>query len=493
MQVSLMPKKAASKPSKTKRIKNAPITTASTKSRSNTPIPNTLQTIRGLPDSVKIYKVPASDNYWVRIYDGNWIKRSTRTTNKVEANAFAKMFYAEWYSNKVNGISTKKNAKQVTTFIKCAEAVIEDNRQLGLREELSQSYVKTQQQVIRNYISQFFKDYDIKDIDYTALNSFKTFLYDQDIKHATIKVQFAALKKIIKYAEMHKRITVRPLFPKLSNDGDARPAFTATEYVHLRKTARSLAKTTFEIRSKLADGTTKKVRNVIITEEIEWLIGFMVYTFIRATDIKTIQLKHLIISEGKFTYLWMPIPTSKKHGKAIVSMPKAVYFYKKILALREKQGIVVSDEDYLFMPEYRNRDTAYRKLTLQLDKILEVANLKQTDTDVDRAMGSLRSSSLMFLAKANTSIRSDVIAKNARTSQDMLDAHYLSTIDNKDFANALHMKDSHKKIKKKKAESKIFTTEAVDMNLRDFANAIDPKKGNKQVIITADGSLKLKE
>jgi hypothetical protein len=419
-----MPKKIASKSSKTKCLENVDDKSTSTKSRSNTPIPNTLQTIRGLPDSVKICKVPASDNYWVRIYDGNWIKRSTRTTNKVEANAFAKMFYAEWYSNKVNGISTKKNAKQVTTFIKCAEAVIEDNRQLGLRDELSQSYVKTQQQVIRNYISQFFKDYDIKDIDYTALNSFKTFLYDQDIKHATIKVQFAALKKIIKYAEMHKHIIVRPLFPKLSNDGDARPAFTATEYVHLRKTA------------------------------------------IRATDIKTIQLKHLIISEGKFTYLWMPIPTSKKHGKAIVSMPKAVYFYKKILALREKQGIVVSDEDYLFMPEYRNRDTAYRKQTLQLDKILEVANLKQTDTDVDRAMGSLRSSSLMFLAKANTSIRSDVIAKNARTSQDMLDAHYLSTIDNKDFANALHMKDSHKKIKKKKAESKIFTTEAVDMGAR---------------------------
>ena len=119
-----MPKKVASKPSKTKRLENVHDKSTSTKSRSNTPIPNTLQTIRGLPDSVKICKVPASDNYWVRIYDGNWIKRSTRTTNKVEANAFAKMFYAEWYSNKVNGICTKKNAKQVTTFIKCAEAVI---------------------------------------------------------------------------------------------------------------------------------------------------------------------------------------------------------------------------------------------------------------------------------------------------------------------------------------------------------------------------------
>ena len=54
--------------------------------------------------------------------------------------------------------------------------MIEENRQQGLRNELSASYVATQQQVIRNYITEFFKDYDIKDVDYAALNTFKTFL-----------------------------------------------------------------------------------------------------------------------------------------------------------------------------------------------------------------------------------------------------------------------------------------------------------------------------
>ncbi len=488
-----MPKKIASKSSKTKRLENVHDKSTSTKSRSNTPIPNTLQTIRGLPDSVKIYKVPASDNYWVRIYDGNWIKRSTRTTNKVEANAFAKMFYAEWYSNKVNGISTKKNAKQVTTFIKCAEAVIEQNRQEGLREDLSQSYVRSQQQVIRNYISQFFKDYDIKDVDYAALNTFKTFLHDKEIKTATIKLQFAALKKIISYAEMHKFISIRPLFPKIKNDVDARPPFSEKQYIHLRRTARSLVNKNFEVRKNLDDGNTKKLRNLVISEEMCWLIGFMVYTFIRPTDIKTIQIKHLEIRQKKFTYLFMPIPETKKHGKAIVSMPKAVYFYKRLLAYREKQGMVVSEDDYLFMPQYKNRQTAYDNIARQFNKILDVADLKRTDTDVNRSLYSLRSSSLMFLSKKNTSIRSDVLAKNARTSTNMLDAHYLSTLENDDLADALHKKDNHnKKDKKKKTESRIFTTGAVDLNLRDFANAINPKKGNKQVIIAADGSLKLK-
>jgi integrase len=105
----------------------------------------------------------------------------------------------------------------LTTFIKCAEAVIEENRQQGLRNELSASYVATQQQVIRYYITEFFKDYDIKDVDYAALNTFKTFLYDKDIKPATIALQFAALKKVINYAEMHKFIPTRPIFPKIKN------------------------------------------------------------------------------------------------------------------------------------------------------------------------------------------------------------------------------------------------------------------------------------
>ena len=43
--------------------------------------------------------MPASEFYWVRLYDANWIKRSTRTTNKNDAIAFAKNFYAEFVLN----------------------------------------------------------------------------------------------------------------------------------------------------------------------------------------------------------------------------------------------------------------------------------------------------------------------------------------------------------------------------------------------------------
>jgi hypothetical protein len=143
----------------------------------------------------------------------------------------------------------------------------------------------------------------------------------------------------------------------------------------------------------------------------------------------------------------MPIPETKRHGKAIVSMPKAVYFYNKIIELRQKQGIVIKPDDYLFQPQHLNRVTAYRNLARQFDMILEEADLKIGDKGINRSIYSMRHTSLLFAAKRNTSISRDALASNARTSTLMLEKHYLSTLENEDLANALHARDSGKKVK----------------------------------------------
>jgi hypothetical protein len=412
------------------------------KSRSNNPILATLESLKGYPPSLKIYKIPASHFYWVRYYDGIRITRSTKTTNKTEAIKFSKEFFNQLLYNKINGINHIK-AKKLTTFMQCVEGVIKEDELAARRDEFSESYAKTQKQVLRKYIADFFKDYAIEDIDYPALNSFKSYLYDKDLKTATIKVQFAGLNKIFKYAEIHKFIKTRPHFPKIKQEDDARPPFNEREYILLRKTARSLVDKTFELRAE----SGKKLRNVGITEEISWLIGFMAYAFIRPTDIKTIQHKHLEIRQKQYSYLWMPIPETKRHGKAIVSMPKAVYFYNKIIELRQKQGIAIKPDDYLFQPQHLNRVTAYRNLARQFDIILEAANLKIGDKGINRSIYSMRHTSLLFAAKRNTSISRDALASNARTSTLMLEKHYLSTLENEDLANALHARDSHKKVK----------------------------------------------
>jgi hypothetical protein len=77
-----------------------------------------------------------------------------------------------------------------------------------------------------------------------------------------------------------------------------------------------------------------------------------------------------------------PFPVSKKHGKAMISMPKAVYFYKKLLGLSKQNGIELTADSYLFQPDKPNRNYAYNVLARQLDKLLEETNLKIADDGI---------------------------------------------------------------------------------------------------------------
>jgi hypothetical protein len=96
----------------------------------------------------------------------------------------------------------------------------------------------------------------------------------------------------------------------------------------------------------------------------------------------------------------------------------------------------------------------------------------------------------MLLSINHRASKHDVLAKNARTSTNMLDAHYLSTLENNDLADALHQKDSHtKKSKKKKADSKIFTTEAVEADLTKLHLGDDK---SAQLEVGKDGRVKVK-
>jgi len=75
------------------------------KNRSVVPIKSTIEAIKGFPSKLVIFKIPASQFYWVRYYDGKPLKRSTKTASKAEAIRFAKAFYEELVVNKKLGIS----------------------------------------------------------------------------------------------------------------------------------------------------------------------------------------------------------------------------------------------------------------------------------------------------------------------------------------------------------------------------------------------------
>lgn len=110
--------------------KRNPRKAAPAKSRSVVPIPDTIESIKGFPDKLVIFKVPASPFWWVRYFDGKPIKRSTKTENRQEAIRFAKKFYETVLVNNALGHS---NNPKVKSFVLCADAVINEDQEKAKR------------------------------------------------------------------------------------------------------------------------------------------------------------------------------------------------------------------------------------------------------------------------------------------------------------------------------------------------------------------------
>jgi site-specific recombinase XerD len=489
----MVTKKAPSPKRLSKALKQSSATQPlpNSKNRSVVPIKSTIEAIKGFPSKLVIFKIPASQFYWVRYYDGKPLKRSTKTESKAEAIRFAKAFYEELVVNKKLGIS---NTKHQTSFVLCANAVIKDDEFRAGRKELSESYVQSQKNIISKHTMAFFKQYEISEIEYAHLDKFKTYLVEKGLKNGSIKVHFSALSKIFQYAQRNNIIKSSPLMPKVKNEDNARGYFNLDEYKLLTRAVRKLVGSVSEIRQKVDDEKSIKLRNVLMTEEMKHLIPFMLYTFIRPTDLKNIQHRHIEVKEGEEgEYLFLSLPTSKRHNKPITSMPRASIAYKKLRNLEiaqledEKQSIA---NRYVFMSQHANRDYAYRQIARQFDVLMSVTGLKESVDGETRTLYSMRHTSLMYRLLYGGEINTTKLANNARTSTEMLERFYVPQLESSQFTKDLHAKKRKPK-KESKKESKLIISEPVLPEVLDMADEIGKhlkKKGIKKgITFNADG------
>jgi hypothetical protein len=464
--------------------------------RSVVPIAESISQIPGYPDKLIIFKVPASPYWWMRTYDGKPIKRSTKTTDKREAIAAAKAFYDGLLLKKSQGIGTASK----TSFNHCAEMVIAEDAKRVDQGQLSDTYATSQRGMQRNHIAKFFKGVDVTDIDYMMLDRFKNHLYGLNLVPASIKVHFSAVKKVLDYAQRANIIKYSPLLPRLKNEDNPRGYFNLKEYHLLRSTALRMIGTVSEVKQlKTVDGkeVEKKLRNIVVTRELLYLIPFMIYTFIRPSDIKLIQHQHITMRKGEDgDYLWMPIPKSKGHNKPITSMPRAAIFYRKLrqLRLRELGGDDKGlDGEYLFMPLHQNRKYAYRQLARQFDVVLKAAELKEGPMGEPRTLYSLRHTSLMYRVRYGGDIDTSKLAINARTSVEMLERFYLSKLESDHFTAVLHAK---KPSTRKRKEASIVTTPAKPLDLKELmakAREEIPQSARNKRLVAKDGKLTLED
>ena len=401
-------------------------------------VEGTKQSIPKFPEKLVIFKVECSRFWWARVYvNGQMRMRSTKTEVKKEAIEVAKEFFYELLQNKGGKAGSKVKTR---SFSGLAVSLLDIEKTTAKK-----SLYLNDKGKINNFLIPHFGEKLISEIDHKDLVGMMEKLNEKELSPATKKHYLSLVSKIFKHGVEEGVIKSIPLFPKISErltTKEKRDFLTMGEYTKLNNAARDLAK----------DGVV--VRGVPITEEMRLLNKFMVNSFLRPSDIKVLKHKHVNRKTDKdidgepVEWLVLTHPATKTTAREVQTMPECVEIYEELVkfrkaeharqikeakaiqddkkrqkALEELEGSpYINPDDYVFFPTYLNRTTMMSTWGRLFREVVAQSKL-QEKTGKNIQLYSLRHTSIMFRL-IYSQVDTLVLAKNARTSQAVIEQFY---------------------------------------------------------------------
>jgi hypothetical protein len=313
------------------------------------------------------------------------------------------------------------------TFAALAERMFAGEQARVERGELA----KGSMQVLRNRLDAHllprWGHQHVADIDYAELMGFVDFM-SKTKSSTTIGQYLVAIRKVLSHGLRMGVIHKLPEMPKVKVKTTSRGAFTPTEYWRILRTARSLRGQAHpDSQQALRKSHKLLFKNAIMPPDLAWAAVFMVNSFIRPSDLKTLKHKHVEIVKGSHTYLRLTLPETKRHDAPIVTLYPAVRVYRQLQKHHSAQG-QAGPEDYLFLPGLRDRNYALAVLGLMFNWVLAVTGYKLGAHGQSRSLYSLRHSAITFRLLYGQGIDLLTLARNARTSVEVINKHYASTL-----------------------------------------------------------------
>jgi hypothetical protein len=406
---SLPPKKSAVKKTSKNTLDGVAMPPVRERERT-VPLPETKTFIKGYPQKLFLFKMKASPYWYMRLYAGKQIiRKSTQTENLQDAIRRCKEFYEETLLRERNLLPLVANQ----SFERCAKELISEQIKLIESGQRSDKLNLNDEQKLNKEILPFFKNVNVKDITFKKLAAFADTLHERNLKEPTIKNYLNVIHKILLLAQRENLIQQIPQFPKIKRVDNPRGWFTTEQYTHLKETT-----------ADLIDKETI-VRGYQVTDEMRFLITFMVNTFLRPNDIKLLRHRNIqVVKDGSYTFLSIHTDKSKTVNTPVVSMEYGVGIYKDLLEFHEAIGNPFTANDYLFFPKLKNRDYAMQTMRRQFDCILDEAGLKISAGGERRTLYSLRHTAIMFRLTKGDDIDLLTLARNCRTSVSMLERFY---------------------------------------------------------------------
>ena len=394
------------------------------------PILASVSPIANYPSKLRIFKTMASRYWQVRCYlKGRTYTQSLKTTNKQAAISAAKQFFhiktAYLYSDQVTTRSDKS-----PKFADLLPAVLLGLQARVKRGEFAAANIPIFSQRMHNSILPYFGDMSMDQIGYKELSAFMEMMSNRDLTATTVHQHMVAIRKVFAHAHGNGIISTVPKFPVIKVADKPRGSFSVKEYRDLVRLARQrIGEPVPPVFSKKYRSSSEILeRYGLINVDLHWLIRFMVNGFMRPSDIKFIKHKHVTIVRGKHIYLRLNLPETKKHDKPIVTLQPAVFVYERLLAKQIADGYGRPD-DYLFLPSMQDRKwllVAYGWQFMYLQSLAGIAgNAANGQT---RTIYSLRHTAMTFRLLYGGKIDLLTLARNARTSVEMIERFYASNL-----------------------------------------------------------------
>ena len=328
---------------------------------------------------------------------------------------------------------TKAFEKQ-NNFQWLAEQLLDAEWERFSRSELSFASIGIQKNRLDAHVLPFFRYIPPTQVTHIVLDDFVSRLTKHGLSSTTISQYLVVVRKLLKLAVRKGLLKEVPAIPKVKIAVQPRSMLTLAEYSRVCRVALKMSRTgVIAPEVKSTDGRRDRFwvapRNMRLAPDMFWVIRFMVNSFVRPGDLRELKHKHVTVVRGESVYLRLKMPQTKKHDKPMVTLSPAVHVYESALRWSQTQGFGGPD-DYVFLPAEKDRNYALAVLGFWFKWVMREAGLSTTDElDRTRTLYCLRHTSLMFRLLYGQGIDMLTLARNARTSVQMIERFYASSLD----------------------------------------------------------------
>jgi integrase len=348
-------------------------------------------------------------------------------------------------SNVMNSMSVQAERRKVleadqptfekkNNFTVLAEKLLDQEWERVSRGELSGGSLGIQKNRLDAHVLPFFRYVAPTQVTHVDLEGFVSRLTQHHLSSTTISQYLVLVRKLLKLAVRQGLLKEVPEFPRIKVSTQPRSMLSLDEYRQLARTALKMSRSGVQAPPlKSTDGHRDRFwvapRNLLLAPDMFWVIRFMVNAFVRPGDLRQLKNKHVTVVRGGSAYLRLNLPETKKHDKPMVSMQAAVHVYESALNHARAQGYGGPD-DFVFLPAEKDRNYALAVLGFWFKWVMREAGLSTTDErNRPRTLYCLRHTSIMFRLLYGQGIDMLTLARNARTSVQMIERFYASSLD----------------------------------------------------------------